>query len=135
RMLCPGCGTENKDSNYRCTFCGRELHATEDDPRFRKREPVPPPVAQPVPTGPFGPSTQRIRSYLVPSIFATLCCCLPTGVVALVYAVQVNGKLARGDFVGATRASNNARTWCLISFVLGISLFAVSQFTNLGNEG
>ena len=132
-MICPGCGTENRDSNPRCTFCGRDLHPVEDDPRFSSRDQVPQPVPQPPPAGPYGPATQRIPNYLVPSILTTLCCCLPTGIVALIYAAQVNGKLARGDVVGATHASRNARTWCWISFAIGISLLVLTQFTDMGN--
>jgi hypothetical protein len=40
--------------------------------------------------------------------------------VAIVFAAQVNAKLAAGDFDGALYYSNNARTWCWVSFWVGL---------------
>jgi hypothetical protein len=68
------------------------------------------------------PETPRpfVRNYLVESIIVTICCCWPFGVVAIVFAAQVNSRVAMGDFAGAQSASNNARTFCIVSLVLGI---------------
>jgi hypothetical protein len=82
--------------------------------------PPPPPDA-------FGPSIPgtpaglrpQIPNYLVQAILVTLCCCLPFGIVAIVYAAQVNSKLDTGDVAGATAASNNAKLWCWIGFGTG----------------
>ena len=82
---------------------------------------APPPVGSPPPFGSHGaipPGT--VPNYLVQSILVTLCCCLPLGVVAIVYASQVNSKLAVGDHQGAVNSSNNAKKWCWIAFGLGI---------------
>ena len=59
-------------------------------------------------------------SYLVYSILVTFFCCLPFGIVAIVYAAQVSGKLAGGDLAGAVQSSNSARTWCWVSFGVGL---------------
>jgi hypothetical protein len=56
----------------------------------------------------------------VHSILATLFCCLPTGIVGIVFASQVNSKLAMGDVAGAKKASDNARLWSLISVGAGV---------------
>jgi hypothetical protein len=64
-----------------------------------------------------------VPNYLVFAILATVFCCLPTGIPAIVYAAQVNGKLQAGDLAGAQQASKNARMWCLISLGLGIAVF------------
>lgn len=61
-----------------------------------------------------------IRNYLWQSILVTVCCCLPLGVVALVFAAQVNSKLAAGDFAGAEAASRSARTWLIVAIIGGI---------------
>jgi hypothetical protein len=63
-----------------------------------------------------------VPNYLVPAILVTLCCCwpLPLGIVAIVYAAQVNSKLNAGDIAGAMAASRNARLWILIALVVGI---------------
>ncbi len=45
---------------------------------------------------------------------------MPFGIVSLVYAAQVNSKLAAGDIAGAQASSKRARTWSLIGFIFGI---------------
>jgi len=42
----------------------------------------------------------------VQAILCTLFCCLPFGIVAIVFAAQVDGKLAAGDYNGAVYSSN-----------------------------
>lgn len=71
--------------------------------------------------------TPKIPNYLVHSIVATVLCCLPAGIVGIVYASQVNGKLASGDIAGAQKASQNARLWTIISVVAGL-VFGVIYF-------
>lgn len=63
---------------------------------------------------------RHVPNYLVQAILCTCFCCLPFGVVAIVFAAQVNGKLAAGDYAGAVSYSDSARTWCWVSFWLGI---------------
>jgi TIR domain/Interferon-induced transmembrane protein len=47
-------------------------------------------------------------------------CCWPLAIVSIVYATQVNGKVARGDYAGAMSASKNAKTFAIIGAVIGI---------------
>lgn len=91
------------------------------------QQPAPPPqqgwgsnAPQPPPVGPA-----KIQNYLVHSILATVLCCLPAGIVGIVYASQVNGKLAAGDIAGAQKASQNARLWTIISVVAGLVFGAI----------
>jgi hypothetical protein len=37
-----------------------------------------------------------------------------------VFAAQVNGKLERGDVVGAQESSRKARMWCWLALALGL---------------
>lgn len=66
------------------------------------------------------PVGAKIPNYLVQAILVTLCCCLPGGIAAIVYAAQVNSKQAAGDIAGAQESSNKAKMWCWISFGIGI---------------
>lgn len=61
-----------------------------------------------------------IRNYLVQAILVTLCCCMPFGIVGIVYAAQVNSKAAAGDLAGAQAAANNAKLWSWIGFACGL---------------
>ena len=81
----------------------------------------PPPYGQPyygggVPSGPPPPN------HLVWAILSTLFCCLPLGVVSIVFAAQVNGKWNSGDVAGARDASKKARTFALWSAITGVVL-------------
>ena len=60
-------------------------------------------------------------NYLTQAILVTLCCgCVPLGIVAIIQAARVNGLIAQGDYEGARRATESAKMWCIISFVLGL---------------
>ncbi len=60
-------------------------------------------------------------NYLAWSIVTTILCCLPFGIVSIVYAAQVNSKWQSGDYEGARLASKNAKTWAWVSFAAGIA--------------
>jgi len=62
----------------------------------------------------------KMKNYLVESIVVTICCCLPFGIAAIVFAAQVNGKLQAGDIAGAQDAANKAKMFCWIGFGIGL---------------
>lgn len=66
-----------------------------------------------------------VPSNLVWAILSTLFCCLPLGIVSIVFAAQVNGKLAAGDVQGAQEASDKAKKWAMWSAILGVSLAVI----------
>ena len=64
------------------------------------------------------PQTPQVPppNYLVWGILTTVLCCLPFGIVSIVYAAQVNSKWAGGDYEGARQASKNAKIWAWVAF-------------------
>jgi hypothetical protein len=66
------------------------------------------------------PASADIPNYLVPAVLSTIFCCLPLGVVSIVFATQVNNKIAAGDIAGATEASRKARMFMFIALGLGL---------------
>ena len=46
----------------------------------------------------------------------------PMGLVAVVYSITVTRRAQLGDSQGALKASQLARTWCLATLVVAISL-------------
>jgi len=82
----------------------------------------------------FAPQVE-VPNYLVQAILVTLCCCLPVGIPAIIYASQVKTKLAAGDFAGAQASSKNAKLWCWIGFGLGLVgtiAYVIIQFVLVG---
>ena len=63
-----------------------------------------------------------VPNYLVMSIIATICC-FPLGVIGLIFAAQVNGKVTAGDTAGAMDASKKAKLFSYIGLGLGILLW------------
>lgn len=59
-------------------------------------------------------------TYLVWAILATVCCCVFTGIVAIVYSSKVTPAWQRGDYLAAKAASEKAGMWVIISFVAGL---------------
>jgi heme/copper-type cytochrome/quinol oxidase subunit 2 len=62
-------------------------------------------------------SQEYVPNHLVWAILTTLFCCLPLGIVSIVYAAQVDGKRAAGDLPGAWEASRKAKLWAIWSAV------------------
>src|SRR6266516_929971 len=71
--------------------------------------PPPPPISAPA----------NIPNYLMPAILS-LFCCWPLSIVAIIFAAQVNGKVAAGDIQGAMDASKKAKLFSCIAIGIGL---------------
>ncbi len=60
------------------------------------------------------------KTWLLESVLATVLCCLPFGIVGIVYASRVETYFYKGEYLAALEASDNAKTWTLISICLGV---------------
>jgi hypothetical protein len=122
KVNCPNCGASNLENASICVNCGRALAGGGAAQTYTP--PPPPPNSF---TG--GPSPQptgaQIPNYLIQSILVTLCCCLPLGVVAIIFAAQVNSKLSLGDVAGARDASDKAKLFCWIGFGIGVAAWII----------
>lgn len=61
------------------------------------------------------------HDYLPIAVLTTVCCFWPTGIIAILKAVQVRTAIARGDMVTAEIASREARNFSFISLAVGIA--------------
>lgn len=82
----------------------------------------------------------RPNSYLALAIISTILCCLPTGIVSIIYATKVNSSYEDGNYDEATKASKNAKTWGLVSigiavvgWLIYILIFGVALFSAMSN--
>ncbi|MBO7680462.1 MAG: CD225/dispanin family protein [Thermoguttaceae bacterium] len=62
----------------------------------------------------------EIPNYLVWAILEALFCCLPFGVIAIVYAVGANSAKESGNYVQAQKKARSAKKWLIWGIVLGI---------------
>jgi len=115
-MACPHCGgtmqitPEFRGKVVRCPHCLKDLSI----PPAAQVPPAPPPP----PAIPGVPA--EVPNHLVWAILVTIFCCLPFGIVAIVYAAQVSSRLAARDYAGALAASRSARMWCWIALIVGL---------------
>ena len=61
-----------------------------------------------------------VPNYLVPAIISIFCC-WPLAIVAIIFAAQVNGKVASGDLQGAIDASKKAKLFSFLAIGLGLA--------------
>lgn len=68
-------------------------------------------------------SGKQPSTYVGWNVFMTLCCCLPLGLIGIVYGNMVTRRWMTGDIEGAQKASDMA-AWCLIlSIVLSLVIW------------
>ena len=85
---------------------------------------------------------QRPNSYLALAIISTILCCLPFGIVSIIYATKVNALYEDGNYDRAISASKNAKTWGIVSIAVAffgwliyVLIFGVAMFGALLSEG
>ena len=76
-------------------------------------------MAPPGPKGPFS------ENWLVAAILVTLLCCLPFGVVGIIFAAQVNTKQQAGDMEGAEKSRKEAAKWTKLGFWIGLGILVL----------
>ena len=131
-----------EDNGVFCATCGRE-----QEPGMRFCPNCGAGNAPAAGGGPmYGGAVANVPNYMAWAIIVTvfgglsLCCylvgllALAPGIVAIVYAAQVNGKLRVGDYAGAVNASNAAKTWCWVATAASVLVVigAVLLFTLVG---
>ena len=109
-MFCPKCGTENTEGAVYCSKCGLSL--TAGNPINKQ-------------------NTEKIPNHLVMAILITLFCCIPFGIVSIIYAVKTDSAKAAGNYELATSYSNKAFNWGIWGLIHGFiacTLACILQF-------
>lgn len=94
--------------------------------------------AAPMPEPPrYAPGQQSYNEYRMPpcpptnlvwAILSLICCCQVFGIIAVVYAAQVTSLYNSGKYEASLKASNNAMTWSIVSFAVGIIGYVIGSF-------
>lgn len=119
-MYCPKCGAECDGAQQFCSKCGYNLNPQKgaDDGSYDINSQQ---------TSKSKPTQKSPDNYLVWAILATLFCCLPTGIVSIIYSTKVEQEYMRGDYQAACNASNKAKKWAIWSAILA-AIFLVLYF-------
>lgn len=125
-MYCQKCGTKNEDNAYKCVQCGEALHPGA-------AAPAPPPsqtnIIQDSSSKPV--VVPEVKSYLARAILATIFCCLPFGIISIVFASQVGSKLSSNDYEGARASSKKAKLWFWLAFGIGLAVQIIASIIYL----
>jgi drug/metabolite transporter (DMT)-like permease len=93
--------------------------------------PPPPPPPHGAPQG--GYPAQQPESNLVWGILCAVLCCLPFGVVSIVYSSKVSGLWMQERYAEAQAAADNAKKWAIWGAVAGVVvgiIYAVIMFSS-----
>jgi interferon-induced transmembrane protein len=74
---------------------------------------------------PGWPGQPEPDNYLVWAILCTVLCCLPIGVVSIVYSTRVSGLWSQGRYAEAQAAANNAKKWAIIGAIVGAVVYVI----------
>jgi Interferon-induced transmembrane protein len=71
------------------------------------------------PQQPGWPGQREPDNYLVWAILTTVLCCLPLGIVSIVYSTKVSGLWSQGRYAEAQAAADSAKKWAIIAAIVG----------------
>ena len=136
-VMCPKCQTYIQDGMSFCSRCGCPLtsESAASSMGVPPRPNTPPQMGQNTPYTPYGGpggyqqppmgyGAPRVPDYLVWAILETILCCLPLGIVAIIYANQANSAKAVGNYAEALEKANTAKN-CIIWGVVGTIVLTV----------
>ncbi|MCW2662280.1 MAG: hypothetical protein JWP83_3432 [Mycobacterium sp.] len=83
-----------------------------------------PPPGYPVPQQGW-PAQREPDNYLVWAILVTVLCCLPFGIVSIVYSTKVSGLWAQGRYAEAQSAADSAKKWAIIGAIAGVAAYVI----------
>lgn len=113
--------------------------ATPPTPSYAAQQVAPQPAPQPAqqaapqsvvyvqtnPSGTSQPAIPKPGNNMILAVLTTVFCCLPLGIVGIVYASKVDGLYFAGDYAGALSAAKSARTWSVIGIVASLVISVI----------
>jgi ABC-type multidrug transport system permease subunit len=99
----------------------------EGSPEWQGQQPAwqgQPPPGYPAPQ-PGWPAQREPDNYLVWAILVTVLCCLPFGIVSIVYSTKVSGLWTQGRYAEAQSAADSAKKWAIIGAIAGVAAYVI----------
>ena len=73
----------------------------------------------------------EIDSHMGFAIFTLICCCQPTSILAIIFAIMVSQEVKKGNYEQAQKYSNLVNIFCWISIGLSIFCGGISSIANM----
>lgn len=122
--FCTNCGQPIEGDVRFCTYCGTPVPQAEPTPppyepqaAYGQQNSYEAPPQQPQPTRTQQPTGPKPKNYLVLAILSTILCCLPFGIVSIIYAAKVDNYWNAGNYYDAEQASRKAKGWMLAAVI------------------
>ena len=69
------------------------------------------------------------------AILSTVFCCLPLGIVSIIYAIKVDDLYKHGDYQGAQDAADNAMKYAKYGAICGLVVCVIYFFISIAGIG
>lgn len=109
-MYCKNCGAELPEGAKFCTSCGREKTTGAEAPYTDRMDTT---------------CSKRPNTYLALGILVTIFCCLPFGIVSIVYASKVDSCWNNGRKNEAMDNSRKAKNWALWGLFISLAGYLI----------
>jgi len=109
-MICPKCGANVSDGASFCGHCGARLGVPQGAEVYGA-----------------GGADKPVNGvpYIVISVLELILCCWPAAIPAIVYSIKILKCGESGDETGARKNAGKAKTWMIVSAVLGVVFTAI----------
>lgn len=135
-MYCKKCGAKIPEGYRFCPKCGTNIpvgESTEQKTTTGTDTPKPYSASQSTesteqtskPEMPESKPLSRPNNYLLWAILVTIFCCIPLGVVGIVYALKVDSAWDAGLYGTAEEYSKKAKNWTLWGAIISVLIYII----------
>jgi len=72
-----------------------------------------------------------VGNNLALAIITTFFCCMPLGIISIIYACKTDAAASRGEFAKALKYSGLSEKWSIAAVIIGFVYFALMLIFNL----
>jgi len=115
-IFCTKCGHKNPEGSLFCAKCGtsiKMLDGTQTEQTFEYKSQN------------ISGQAPKPENNLVWAVLCTVLCCMPLGIVAIVYSTKVDSAYAEGRQEDAQNYANKAKNWAIAGALSSIIIMVI----------